>query len=364
MNIIAFENTPTTAMGGSERSYFDVLTGLRARGHKVTLFYTYHGNLVDKYEQAGVSTKQTNCPYMFRSGRRMRDFLQMIVGVFWLRPYRGEETMIYLNFSEALPVAAMLRFFFGYRIFCHLRIGYWGLSRQIIMAGRFAETIIVINNKFKSVFERVFSKPGRVTVVYNGIHIPSILPIVTPKPATSPIRILCLGRIAPEKGIIELVNVFYKILERGIPATLQITGDFVASHSGDYRKELNDAIGTGPGAGKIFISPPVDDPIQYIAGFDLFIFPSTWDEPFGRTLPEAILAGTPVLARNVGMVTEIMADNLHFVFDDDAELLQLVEVFSLKHLLFDFERARARIRREFNQERMVNQVEKVLRGEM
>jgi glycosyltransferase involved in cell wall biosynthesis len=39
---------------------------------------------------------------------------------------------------------------------------------------------------------------------------------------------------------------------------------------------------------------------------DLSVLPSHWEEPFGRTIIESMMAGTPAVASNVGGISEIL----------------------------------------------------------
>lgn len=354
MRILAIECELTTLLGGSERSYFDVLTGLQSKGHQVTLLYQRPGNLSEGYEKAGVRLVQSNHTLLLRPGTKLRDLSSMISSA---RSIKGLDKfdVVYVNFAEALPMSFIIKQLNGIPIVCHIRIPYFGLSRQILWAGRAVSRFIVINNKLKPVFENAFRAHGKVSVIYNGLTIPQHLP--TPKQASNNLKILYLGRIAPDKGIIELVNAFAAATKAGVRATLQITGDYIASHSGDYKSELKQAVSASGVEDIITISPPVTNPIDYISQFDLFVFPSVWDEPFGRTVAESILAGTPILARNVGMVEEIMADNPNFVFDTDDNLTNKIEQFYHGNLSFNIEAGRNRIIREFNKTRMIDEVE-------
>ena len=157
------------------------------------------------------------------------------------------------------------------------------------------------------------------------------------------------------------MNSFARAIKAGVRATLQITGDYIASHSGDYKSELKKAVSASGVEDIITISPPVTNPIDYMSQFDLFVFPSVWDEPFGRTVAESILAGTPILARNVGMVEEIMADNPNFVFDTDESLSNKIEQFYHGNIRFNVDTARERIIRDFNKTRMIDEVEEKLK---
>ena len=106
------------------------------------------------------------------------------------------------------------------------------------------------------------------------------------------------GRLHPEKGVAEAVQVAKmtgeKLLIAGLPA------------SGSYWNKK--------------IAPYLDDKIQYI-GFvpreELFkyyqkakatLVPIQWEEPFGLVLTESMACGTPVIAFNRGSVPEIVID--------------------------------------------------------
>lgn len=356
MNIIAIEYSPTTTRGGSERSYFDVLVGLKESGHDITLAYLVEGNLLHKYQEAGIRTVKIGA-YMLRSGRKLKDLFLLLISVWKLRG--SKDRIIYTNFAEAFPLAALLKIIYGYRFVSHIRLIFHGsYTRQIRWAAAYMDEMIVINKMAKPQFEREFNIPGKGTVIYNGLSIPATFPEIKQKPQTHVLRLLYLGRIAPEKGINELMRVVAK-LKRLNPFefTMQLTGPFVYSHSKDYQVELHELITELEIESLVQFHTAIENPLEYISQFDLFILPSIWEEPFGRTVPEAILAGTPVLARSVGMISEIMVDNSEFVFDSDETLLDKIIQFYNRELIFNFETSRSTIIRSFNKERMIKEVE-------
>ena len=359
MNVIAIEYSPTTSRGGSERSYFDVLTGLKERGHEITLAYLQEGNLLHKYQAAGIKTVKIGT-YMLRSGRKIKDLFLLTRAIWRLRGF--SQAIVYTNFAEAFPLAACLKIIYKYKFVSHIRLNFHGsYSRQIKWAGKYMDQMIVINKMAKAEFEIEFNLPGRGSIIYNGITIPETLLEIKLKPKLKALRLLYLGRIAPEKGVSELVAVAAKLKAMKLfDFTLQITGSYIYSHSQNYQVELQELI-NGYGMESIIkFDLPVENPIEYVAQFDLFIFPSTWYEPFGRTVPEAILAGTPILARDVGMIAEIMMDNPDFIFDSDESLLKKIIQFYNAELKFNFESARSTVTQSFNKDRMIKQVETTL----
>ena len=51
------------------------------------------------------------------------------------------------------------------------------------------------------------------------------------------------------------------------------------------------------------------------------LMPGTWPEPFGLAVIEALACGTPVLARRVGALPEILRDGVDGFFGDDVDHL-------------------------------------------
>jgi glycosyltransferase involved in cell wall biosynthesis len=51
------------------------------------------------------------------------------------------------------------------------------------------------------------------------------------------------------------------------------------------------------------------------------LMPGSWPEPFGLVAIEALACGTPVIARRVGALPEIIRDGVDGFFGDDAEQL-------------------------------------------
>jgi len=73
----------------------------------------------------------------------------------------------------------------------------------------------------------------------------------------------------------------------------------------------------------------VDDPITWIAGFDLFAFPSM-AESLGSTLLDVLRAGVPIVASRVGGIPEIITEECGVLIPPgDAEALaeQLMRLY-------------------------------------
>ena len=103
-----------------------------------------------------------------------------------------------------------------------------------------------------------------------------------------------------------------------------------------------------------------------LALMNVFVFPSRWPEAFGLTLVEAMAAGTPVVATQIGAIPEIVQHGVHgwlFPPDDLASMTQGIATLlrdSATAKKFGTQ-AQARVREAFSLKRMAAQVEAVYR---
>jgi glycosyltransferase involved in cell wall biosynthesis len=107
---------------------------------------------------------------------------------------------------------------------------------------------------------------------------------------------LYAGRLAPEKGIRELVEAW-----RAVPAPLVVVGDGPEAES--LRSSLPRNVELRPPV------PPEEIP-RLLASARALVFPTFAYEGAPRAILEAFAAGVPVLARSVGAVPELVEDSV------------------------------------------------------
>lgn len=152
-----------------------------------------------------------------------------------------------------------------------------------------------------------------IATVYNGID---------PQhwPPTSEIEdyLLCAGRIVPEKGMKEAIQVAKQTGHR-----LLIIGPVQPGASQDYYDQ--------------YIKPQLDDQIlhlgfvernqmwRYYQKAKALLTPVQWEEPFGLTAIEAMSCGTPVISLNRGAAVEIVVEGqTGFIVEGITEMIAAV----------------------------------------
>jgi glycosyltransferase involved in cell wall biosynthesis len=107
-----------------------------------------------------------------------------------------------------------------------------------------------------------------------------------------------VGRLSPEKGIDTLLSA-WKQLNHQIP--LKIVGDGPLS-------ELVQQAAAEYSHIEWLGRQPLEQVYQLIGEAKFLVFPSLWYETFGRVAIEAFAKGTPVIAANIGAISELIQD--------------------------------------------------------
>ena len=130
-----------------------------------------------------------------------------------------------------------------------------------------------------------------LATVYNGLRVEDFTFIETPKD-----YLLFFGRIHPDKGTAEAIEIAIKSKKKLIIAGI--------IQSQEYFKEkiepkLNDQI--------TFLGHAGPEKRKELLGFaSALLHPINFDEPFGLSVAEAMLCGTPVIAFNRGSMPELI----------------------------------------------------------
>jgi glycosyltransferase involved in cell wall biosynthesis len=175
------------------------------------------------------------------------------------------------------------------------------LAADAAVARSVQRTIVVAPTLRDFLVNRLRVPAARVVHIDNGLVLPPAAP------PTGPVRsLLFVGLLVERKGVAILLDAMARAIQLGLPpdVTLTVVGD------GPQRSELErtaQALGlaAGSAARVSFLGFRADVP-ALMAGADAFVLPSLLEQQ-PLVLIEAMAAGLPVLATDVGGVRDMLA---------------------------------------------------------
>jgi len=147
------------------------------------------------------------------------------------------------------------------------------------------------------------------TIIHNGLSLDAA-PFVE-KPGED----LCfVGRIDPEKGVIQAMDIAQRVGRR-----LRIAAKVgnMAGQRDYYENVFRPALAKAGAAIDYLGELKPEERDQLFATSYATLMPGAWPEPFGLVSIESLACGTPVLARRVGALPEIIREGVDGFFGDD-----------------------------------------------
>ena len=166
------------------------------------------------------------------------------------------------------------------------------------LAEPLADRIICVSEQDRLLGIKAGMKPDRLLTVHNGM--PDIPPELKANPADpNPVRIVMIARFDKQKDHLTLLQAFQSLLD----AQLDLVGD---GPKLEETKATVDKLGIGD---RVNFLGYCNNVAKILAQAHIFTLISNW-EGFPRTIIEAMRAGLPVVASNVGGVTEALKDGV------------------------------------------------------
>ena len=148
-------------------------------------------------------------------------------------------------------------------------------------------------------------------VIYNGVDLERFSPGERSTPTGSPIRLLFVGRLAPDKGAHIAIEALGHLARRGVAATLSVAG--VRVHPFGYADGLPQLAAREGVLERVrFLGhvPNPDLPAVY-RRHDVLLFPSEHLEGMPMTVLEAMACGVGVVASTSGGNAEFLEDGVN-----------------------------------------------------
>jgi len=300
-HIIAFVVTELET-GGAENNLTRLAIGLHEHGHDVTvisiasLIDTSPNGPVTKLKAAGVDVLTLRCDskwQFLRARRKLRDVLA-----------KTKPDFVHSYLFHAHVVASRVCWSTGIPHIIGLRVAEPRILRQRLLqrAIRRAAQIIAVSSDVKDWAKSKFAvAPNRL------MHVPNSIEMVTftNAPYTNmPTKgehkwITFVGRLHPQKGLLESSAVMRQILANDSTVKLLLVGD------GPLRDKLQSVYFTELQNNQVYITGRRDDVPGLLGTSDLFIMPSLW-EGMPNALMEAMASGLPVVAFDTHGVAELL----------------------------------------------------------
>jgi glycosyltransferase involved in cell wall biosynthesis len=288
------ERVPPERYGGTERVMYELIVELDRRGHEVTTFASGDSEVPGQL----VPT----VPVALRPANVMDDpmayFLSTILAVldrqgeFDLIHSHLEWSSLVLARAASVPVAATF----------HGRLDLpW--SRDLLASPTPAHLVAISSSQASAHPDIDW------TVVHNGLSLGG-----APFERRREDSLCFVGRVAREKGIVEAIDIA-KRAERPLRIAAKIAAGG-AEH--DYYENVFKPALAKAGTSVEFLGELSGaERDQLLAESYAALMPGSWPEPFGLAAIEALACGTPVLARRVGGLPEIIRDGVDGFFGDD-----------------------------------------------
>jgi len=226
-----------------------------------------------------------------------------------------------LNKISKVPVISRQRGFRGHTLNIKQRKTY---LKEII---KLADVITSPSNHLRDTLHGT-GITNAIRVIQSG-HDLSWLDVDIPDRPSDRIRFGYIGQLTPTKGVHTLISAFQSAAS-GLKAELHIYGDFESDPA--YYQELQNITGSNRDAITFHGAFPHIELGTVLAGIDMLIVPSLWHENNPRVIQEAYAGKTPVIASDVGGISDYVDDGSNgFLFkrgdisDLRAKIIKIVE---------------------------------------
>lgn len=301
---IAYLITRMDSIGGAQIHVRDMALAMRAEGHEVFVLSGSEGPFSSQMTAHGIGLRRlSGLGRSLHPWRDARSFYEILVALRDIRP-----DLLSLHSSKAGwlgriagPLLRIPTIFtahgwsFSGGLPWHRTLLYRGLEK---LAGGLCDRVVTVCGQDRRLADRYRLVPAeRLAVIHNGVH--DLTQDLLAQPASQPVRIAMVARFQEPKKHSALLEALVPLRE--LPWTLEFLGD------GPLQEDvagLAQCLGFGD---RINFSGACSDVPQRLARAQLFVLLST-REGFPRSILEAMRAGLPVIASDVGGVREAVEE--------------------------------------------------------
>ncbi len=335
--LVLSELYPPFFVGGYELNCEFKVKGLEGRGHEMTVLTSMHG-VGRRVREGNVyrymhSLASESCEGMsrrlaqlknacigrinYRIAKRVAEEVKPDVAYVW-RMGNVSIFPVLAVCERKIPVVYELEDYWLLRYrnnFVREKSALKRLYRKVLFGGFVFERLdftnmIMVSGALKKSYDEGQFCGGNITVIPGGVSKDFVIDerFVKRMRAEGEIRLLFAGRIVEVKGVHVAVKAVRHLLDH-LP-TGKFKLDIIGNGNEEYVKELERLIRSLDLGDRVRFGGPSShhDLMNMYKNYDVFLFPSVWEEPLGMTIIEAMAKGVPVVASRVGGVPEIIDD--------------------------------------------------------
>lgn len=187
-----------------------------------------------------------------------------------------------------------------------------------------------------------------VANVYNGINLKKFK--FNPRGGADLVH---FGRLLPKKGVHLALAAAKQARQK-----ILLAGNAYdrANPSSYFNKKIAPYLGRGAGYVGYIGDPKKRS--EFLGNAKAFLFPCSWEEPFGLAVIEALACGTPVIAFGRGAIPEIMVNGkTGYIVKSGPEMVRAIKKINQ----IDRSACRKHVEKNFSTQRMAEDYEKVYR---
>lgn len=292
--------------GGAEEQAFSLIKEITdTTEHSVEIITFNHGLLTERLQHIGISANvidEKKCNsfvlfwkiFLFLKGRQ----------VDVLHTHGPKEHFLGGLAGRLTSVKRIVRTFHGRGLLSS------GVKKNI---DRFsvlflADRVVAVSAELASYLISCGFDEHKINVIKNGVNIQALKKKIQRRsqkiqkhPGGNSFVFGVVGRLVPVKGHKYLFSAFKQLLEKGCNVTLLVLGN------GPLEKEFRTVVRDMDIAEHVFLLGFVENPLDYVVDFDVFVMPSL-NEGIPLALLEAMGLGVPVIASGVGGIPEVIDD--------------------------------------------------------
>ena len=298
---IAFVNTRSDAVGGSQVHVRDMADALLRRGHDVKVFVGGNGPATEQLTQRGVPWATVR--HLIHSIHPVHDALALAEMCQALRDFSPHLVSTHTSKAGVIGRAAARRLDIPSLFTAHgwnfadgiERNRGFRLAMEKVCSRWSARVITVSESDRQLALRHQVVQPERLITIHNGM--PQIPPTLRANPAATPARIVMVARFEAQKDHRTLLHALARL--KHLPWELELIGGGPLM---DGVRDLSQQLGISH---RIEFAGPRNDVAERLSQAQIFALISNW-EGLPRSMIEAMRAGLPIVASDVGGAREMV----------------------------------------------------------